>query len=65
MKKSVLVLSALILVSAQCLLAEGTRLWKQSSFDDFEKGTAKGVASPPMARATCLPRRVRRRGCTA
>ena len=44
MKKSVLVLSALILLSAQCLLAEGTRLWKQSSFDDFEKGTAKGVA---------------------
>jgi len=44
MKKSALVLSALILVSAQCLLAEGTRLWKQSSFDDFEKGTAKGVA---------------------
>ncbi|HYN14904.1 MAG TPA: hypothetical protein VES66_03835 [Terriglobales bacterium] len=44
MKKSVLVLCALILVSAQCLLAEGTRIWKQSSFDDFEKGTAKGVA---------------------
>src|SRR5271169_443444 len=44
MKKSVLVLFALILLSAQCLLAEGTRLWKQSSFDDFEKGTAKGVA---------------------
>ena len=44
MKKSVLALSALILVSAQCLLAEGTRLWKQSSFEEFEKGTAKGVA---------------------
>jgi len=44
MKKYVFVLSALILVSAQCLLAEGTRLWRQSSFDDFEKGTAKGVA---------------------
>ncbi len=44
MKKSVLVLSALILVSAQCLFAQGTRIWKQSSFDDFEKGTAKGVA---------------------
>ena len=44
MKKFSFVLSALILLSAQCLLAEGTRLWKQSSFDDFEKGTAKGVA---------------------
>jgi len=44
MKKSILVLSALILLNAQCALAEGTRLWKQSSFDDFEKGTAKGVA---------------------
>ncbi|HYY68574.1 MAG TPA: hypothetical protein VE734_02495 [Terriglobales bacterium] len=38
------VLPVLILASAQCLLAEGTRIWKQSSFDDFEKGTAKGVA---------------------
>ncbi len=43
MKKFV-VLSALILVSAQCMFAEGTRIWKQSTFDDFEKGTAKGVA---------------------
>jgi sugar lactone lactonase YvrE len=44
MKKSAFLLSALILLSAQCLFGEGTRLWKQSSFDDFEKGTAKGVA---------------------
>jgi sugar lactone lactonase YvrE len=44
MKKFQLVVSALILLSAPCLFAEGTRLWKQSSFDDFEKGTAKGVA---------------------
>ena len=44
MKKSVFFLSILILISAQCLFAEGTRLWKQSTFDDFEKGTAKGVA---------------------
>jgi len=43
MKKSVFVLSALVLLSAS-LVAQGTRLWKQSSFDDFEKGTAKGVA---------------------
>jgi len=44
MKKSVFVLSFLILVSAPYLFAEGTRIWKQSSFDDFEKGTANGVA---------------------
>jgi WD40 repeat protein len=44
MRKSIFALCALILLSAQCLYAEGTRLWKQSSFDDFEKGTAKGVA---------------------
>jgi sugar lactone lactonase YvrE len=44
MKKSAFVLPALILVCAHCLLAEGTRIWKQSSFEDFEKGTAKGVA---------------------
>src|SRR5262249_43555816 len=25
-------------------LAEGTRQWKQSSYDDFERGTARGVA---------------------
>jgi len=44
MKKSLFAFLTLILLGAQCLLAEGTRLWKQSSFDDFEKGTAKGVA---------------------
>src|SRR5215469_8646356 len=25
-------------------LAEGTRVWKESSYEDFERGTAKGVA---------------------
>ena len=44
MKKSVFALLTLILVSAPCLFAEGTRIWKQSSFEDFEKGAAKGVA---------------------
>jgi WD40 repeat protein len=43
MKKST-VLYTLVLFCAQCLWAEGTRIWKQSSFEDFEKGTAKGVA---------------------
>ena len=34
----------MLFVLSASLFAEGTRLWKQSSFDDFEKGTAKGVA---------------------
>ena len=25
-------------------LAQGTRLWKESSYEDFERGTARGVA---------------------
>src|SRR6185312_4378321 len=35
---------AVILLSAALAPAEGTRTWQQSSFDDFEKGTANGVA---------------------
>lgn len=31
-------------LSAISALAQGTSLWKESSYDDFEKGTAKGVA---------------------
>jgi len=34
----------LLLLSATLSLAQGTHTWKQDSFDDFEKGTAKGVA---------------------
>lgn len=33
-----------ILVSANLAVAQGTRLWDESSYDDFERGTAKGVA---------------------
>ena len=33
-----------LLLSAALALAQGTHTWKQSSFDEFEKGTAKGVA---------------------
>ena len=36
-------LSSLALVSAPAF-AQGTRAWQQSSFEDFEKGTAKSVA---------------------
>src|SRR5581483_1158380 len=40
-----LVLPALLAVAFSSLLfAEGTRTWFQSRYDDFEKGTARGVA---------------------
>ena len=42
MRKLYLPLSLLLL--SILVLAEGTRTWEQSKFDDFEKGTAKGVA---------------------
>src|SRR5947209_361572 len=35
----------LVLLGFSCLaFAQGTRLWKESSYEDFERGTAKGVA---------------------
>ena len=33
-----------ILVCASLAVAQGTRLWKESTYDEFERGTAKGVA---------------------
>ena len=42
MKK--LSVSLLFLACASVAFAQGTRLWKESSYDDFERGTAKGVA---------------------
>lgn len=33
-----------VLVFCTLVLAEGTRIWKESSYEDFERGTAKGVA---------------------
>ena len=40
-----LVLSTLVLIAfCSLLFAEGTRTWFQSRYDDFEKGTARGVA---------------------
>jgi outer membrane protein assembly factor BamB len=35
---------AAVLLAAGPVLAEHTRWWRQSSFEDFDKGTAKGVA---------------------
>jgi sugar lactone lactonase YvrE len=37
-------LFAVVVLMCAPLFAEGTHTWKQSSFDDFEHGTAKGVA---------------------
>ena len=33
-----------ILIVGTLAFAEGTRTWQQSKFDDFEKGTSRGVA---------------------
>src|SRR5690349_19446307 len=42
MNKAVIVLFVSLL--ARLGSAEGTRMWKESGYDDFERGTAKGVA---------------------
>src|SRR5512142_3317550 len=33
-----------LLLAGVCAFGEGTRTWEQSRFEQFEKGTAKGVA---------------------
>ena len=42
MKKFVFV--SFVLLFLQLGFAEGTRIWKESGYEDFERGTAKGVA---------------------
>src|SRR5256885_101169 len=37
-------LASVFILLSSLALAQGTRTWQQSSFDDFEKGTAKAVA---------------------
>jgi len=39
-----LLFATALLAAAAPLLAEHTRWWRQNSFEDFDKGTAKGVA---------------------
>ena len=41
---ALLLLIAAVLAIAAPALAEHTRWWRQTTFEDFEKGTAKGVA---------------------
>src|SRR6266404_471420 len=38
------ILLSLVLLAATSLLAEGTRTWEQSKYEDFLKGTTHGVA---------------------
>jgi outer membrane protein assembly factor BamB len=45
-----------VVLTATALRAERTRYWRQSSFDDFEKGTAKGVALRSDGKLMLAPR---------
>ena len=42
--RALVVAAAAVVLAAAPALAEHTRWWRQTSFEDFEKGTAKGVA---------------------
>jgi WD40 repeat protein len=44
LSRSLIVLVALCLSTSALALAEGTRTWQQSTYDDFVKGTSHGVA---------------------
>src|ERR1700748_540102 len=42
MKKALIVL--LVLACVSLAVAEGTRLWKETSYEEFQRGTTRGVA---------------------
>ncbi len=42
--RRLLFISLAVVIVFTLALAEGTRTWEQTKFDDFEKGTARGVA---------------------
>jgi outer membrane protein assembly factor BamB len=42
--RTLMIAVAIIVLAAVPALAEHTRWWRQSTFEDFDKGTAKGVA---------------------
>jgi hypothetical protein len=46
----------LVLVGAAALRAEHTRYWRESTFDEFERGTAKGVALRSDGKLLLAPR---------
>lgn len=51
-----LVVAAALAIAASPALAEHTRWWRQSSFEDFDKGTAKGVALSSDGKLFLAPR---------
>jgi WD40 repeat protein len=44
-----------IVLAASLAVAEGTRMWKESTYEDFERGTAKGVAISSKGRLELAP----------
>jgi len=62
--RKIVLLALFLTVFASLLFAEGTRTWFQSRYDDFERGTARGVAirsdgvlelSPALKQVTSTP----------
>jgi outer membrane protein assembly factor BamB len=53
MKK--LCLALLMFALAGIVYAEGTRMWKQASYEDFERGTTRGVAIASTGRLELAP----------
>ncbi len=51
-----LVVAAALIIVASPALAEHTRWWRQSSFEDFDKGTAKGVGLSSDGKLFLAPR---------
>ena len=54
--RSLMVAAAAVILAAVPALAEHTRWWRQTSFEDFEKGTAKGVALRSDGKLVLAPR---------
>src|ERR1700755_3262567 len=53
---AMLLLVCFVAVSPKALLAEHTRTWRQSTYEDFLKGTATGVAVRSDGRLELSPR---------
>ncbi len=55
-KAAIWLVALLAVFSAAALRAERTRYWRQSTFDEFERGTAKGVALRSDGKLLLAPR---------
>jgi outer membrane protein assembly factor BamB len=55
-RAAIWMMALLIVLPAAALRAEHTRYWRQSSFDEFEKGSAKGVALRSDGKLLLAPR---------